>query len=418
MVSSSLHKACSFSAITFATMLPLSAQTITEIVREGDAIAGVGNVTYIGYPIVNDLGEVRQHVATDNPDPTLRTAFVDATGAPVFFSGVPVSQPPGAFIAAWGNVIDCSRVGQVVFTPYLGGTSGLLQDSGIYLGSSLQPVVYETSLCTDASAPPGSFYSIILPPWINESGALAFHGTLDDPAVSGNFNLDVLMKVDTATSVQTIFHREGDVLSGQSIGIYEFDRSSRGMAINDSGQVIWGATLLPNPYYSSVVYLDDTLLAQSGMPSPWGNYLYPTGATSGVDINNHGSWIYSAHTNDSAVDFGIVHDGASFVVCTEQLPAIAPFAVSEIAIPIFIGDNGRIAWIGIWDIPGSPQGAGVFVDYNLLIEKNVTRVSGLLVEDIAAAGPEFAMSPSGRYLVTHLILEGGIDAACLVDLGP
>lgn len=418
MASSCLHRALAFCAFASVAVIPLRSQTVTEIVREGTPIVGIGNVTYIGYPVVNDLGQVFQHVSTDNPDPTLRTVFVDATGAPVFVSGLPVSQPPGAYVAAFGNVIDCSRVSQVVFTPYLGGTSGSLQDSGIYLGASYQPILYETSLCTDPTAPLGSIYSIILPPWINESGQLAFHGTLDDPAVSGNFNLDVLMRVDTAAGQQSIFHREGDVLSGQSIGIYEFDRSSRGMAINDAGQLIWGATLLPNPLYSSVVYLDDTLLAYSGMPSPWGNYLYPTGSTSGVDINNHGSWIYSAHTNDSAVDFGIVHDGSSFVVCTEQLPAIAPFALSEIAIPIFIGDNGRIAWVGLWDIPGSPQGVGVFVDYNLIIEQGVTRVSGLLVEGISAAGPEFAMSPSGRYLVTHLILEGGIDAACLVDLGP
>jgi hypothetical protein len=391
-----------------------TAQSITTIVKAGDNIAGYGNVTVVNGLGVDDQGHAFVHVITDNPNLNTNAAFVDENRAVIVGEGQAVGQPSGAVIRSFnGGVIDVSASGNPAF---LLGLLNAPFDEGLYLGTNPDLGLGKYSTSTAAQLTPGSTYQILLPPLINDSKQLCFHCVVDDPGVTGTYDVDALAVLDTTTASQSALYKEGDILSGQTWGIKKFNWNARGMAFNNSGQILFGAEIFAGSG-SQVLYLNDTKIAQTGDPSPWGStYQSVSTSTTAVDLNNNGDYVFSCDVNELFADDGIVRNGEAFVRKSDFLPDIDPFKISELGQALFIGDDGRVLWMGLWDTPAPIQSRGLFIDYTLLVEEGVTQINGLPVTALPGLDRSFTLSPSGQYVLFEATLQGGIEGAFLIDL--
>lgn len=392
----------------------LSAQTFTTIVKAGDTISGVGTAMTIYGLAVDDSGHVLVNVLTDNPNPNINGVVIDETGAVVFSEGQSVSQPPGATVLSYtGGAFYVSGSGIPALWLSLVGSGAI--DRGLYYGRSLTPAVIEAQPCIAPQLPSGSSYFLMLPPRVNNSNHLFFHSVIDDPNVAGFNNIDALMKVDPIGGAEIALFKDGDILPGHSFPILSFEWGS--LAVNDSGQVMYGVGTAADANVNRLLYIDNTLIAQKSTMSPFGSfYLNLATSTLDLDLNNNGEYVFSCLLNDIFSEYGIVVNGQAFVQKNDTLPAIAPFKIEHVSQPIYIGDDGRILWGATWLTPGAVQRRGLFVDYTLLVEQGSTVLEGQVVTELTLLDHSFTASPSGQYLLFQAKLANIGDAAFLINL--
>ena len=406
----------SIALAALALTLPVSPQTIQKIVETGDPVSGMGNVTVISGPTVNNGGDVVVSVVTDNANPSLNTALLDANGAPLFVEGQALSQPSGATISGFaGGVFTPSSSGPWVYLIGMSGTSGTSDDEGYYFGTNPDLAIQESSVSLAPQFPAGSKYVSMLTPFINDSQKISFHTTIDDPNIAGTFNTRALMIVDLVGGTHQALVKQGDVLPGQSFALTTFNWDAHGMAFNNAGQVLWGGEIASASATNQVLYLGLTEVAQKGDPSPFGStYTNVSTSTLGCDLNNLGEYVFLCTLGSSSR--AINRNGEAFVQQGDVLPDIEPYALSEFGQGIFIADDGRVFWTGLWNRPDGAQVTGLFVDYSLLIEEGVTEIGGQVVADLAGLDRHIAMSRSGQYVVFVATLQNGVKGAYLIDL--
>jgi hypothetical protein len=387
------------------------AQTFTTIVRTGDSIAGVGNVLGTNGLAVDNQGQVLVHVITDNPNPSLNAAIVDATHAPLLKEGDAVSQPPGATIESFNAIVATSSGGVPAFYLELAGTAGTQDNTGIYVGFPPVQVVRESLPCTASGIAAGSSFSLLLAPKINDSQQVCFHAVIDDPNIPGANNFPALFTIDTSSGNQTLIAKRDDILPGQTWGIWNLEWDSLRLGFNNAGQVLFRAQTYDNPNVQNVIYLDSTLIAQTGNTSPFGGAYV---SFYEVDLTDNGSNAFKCAFG-SFMD-GIVQDGAGFVQTGDGFPSIDPFAISELYEP-HLGDDGTVIWLGLWNLPGGGQGRGLFKDYSLIVEEGQTQLNGQVVTNVFPAGAYHrSLSKSGQYFAFAVTLADGSNGAYLVNL--
>jgi hypothetical protein len=341
---------------------------------------------------------------------------LDGSGAPIFVEGHALSQPSGATISGFnGGVIHPSPNGPAVYLLGLNGTSGTSDDDGYYWGSNPDLAIQESSVSLAPQFPAGSKYMSLLSPFLNDSLQLAFHTTIDDPNIAGTFNTRALMIVDLLGGTHQAVVKQGDVLPGQSFAISSLTWGAHNMAFNNAGQVFYGAEIASAPSSNQVLYLDDTEIAQKGDPTPFGStYLNISTSTTALDMNNVGEWVFTCSLGNSAK--AINRNGEAFVQQGEILLDIEPYALTEFGQAIFIGDDGRVFWTGLWKRTDGIEIVGLFVDYSLLIEEQVTTINGQVVQDITGLSRQITMSRSGQYVIFLATLQNGVKGAYLIDL--
>lgn len=385
------------------------AQNIVTIVKAGDIIPGVGTALGPVGLAVDDNGRVLVHVATDHSDPNQNGVVVDATLVPLMREGQALSQPSGASILDFnGGVLDVSAGGESAWMIRLAGVTPNID--GIYRSLAPTFVLDETSACSATAVPSGCTYSTFLSPKINDSENLCFHGVLDDPNIAGSFNINALFKVNPTTGVQSVQCKVGDVLPGQSHSINSFEWNPENLAFNNAGQAMFIAGTNAPAGTNGVIYIDNTLVAQTSGPTPFGGTYIGFDA---VDLTNNGGYSFRGRFGSEE---GIVQNGAAFVQTLDTLPCIEPFALSELYEPK-AGDDSTVAWIGLWDLPGGGQGRGLFIDYSLLVEEGETLIGGVAIASIDGPGTyDRSLSPSGQYFAFEAVLADGTFGAYLVDL--
>ena len=407
---------CSIALAALALTLPASPQTIQKIVETGDAVSGMGNVLAINGPSVNNAGQAIVYVFTDNADPSLNTALLDASGAPIFVEGQALAQPAGATISGFnGGEVNFSPSGPAVYMIALNGTSGTSDDDGYYFGSNPDLAIQKSSVSLAPQFPSGSKYVSLLTPFINDSLQIAFHTTIDDPNIAGTFNYRALMVVDLVGGTHQAVVKQGDTLSGQSFPISSLTWGSHNLAFNNAGQVLFGAEIASPPASNQVLYLDGTEIAQKGDPSPFGpTYLNISTSTTALDMNSLGDYVFTCSLGSG--EKAINRNGEAFVRQGDVLPDIEPYALTEFGQAIFMGDDGRVFWTGIWKRTDGVEISGLFVDYSLLIEEGVTTINGQVVQDISGLSRQITMSRNGQYVIFLATLQNGVKGAYLIDL--
>jgi hypothetical protein len=160
--------------------------------------------------------------------------------------------------------------------------------------------------------------------------------------------------------------------------------------------------------------------AQEGAPSPIAGRNYETLLGQAVDINDHGEFVFVANLDGSATDDLVILKDSAVVVAREgsAVPGVPGFTLTSFGTgAVRIDDSSNVFWFGDWNDPDTTRDTGLFRNNELLVQEGVTTVGGVPIEFIADTEYNFAISPNGRYLIFRGRLQGGVDAAFLMDLG-
>jgi hypothetical protein len=191
--------------------------------------------------------------------------------------------------------------------------------------------------------------------------------------------------------------------------------------VNDAGQVLYFADVGSNSATDGCFYLDGTLLAQEGSPSPIGGRNYEFLSSRGLDLSNGGAWVFKANLDgDSTTDELLVKNGAVFRQEGDTLPAIAPFVFTSFGTgsgPVQVDQAGNVLWYGDWDDADTDVDTGLFFNDQLIVQEGVTTIDGVIVDTINNGQDAFALSENGQWAIFEATLADGENGAYLIELG-
>lgn len=380
-------------------------------------MSGVGSVTTISNFAVNDAGDWLVEVDTDNADQDTDAAVL-ANGALHLREGQPLSEPTGATLDSF-DAITLNEAGDSGWNFFLDGTSGLSDDSGIYLNTDL--LVQEGDVSTASGLSPGTPYTGFFETKINDPGAVLVMASVDDPAIASSTDRALVILFDDGTNplVELLVAAEGDVLPGQSDAVADFETGPHNFAFNDLGDVMFIADLDGPLATDHAVYIGDALKAQEGSPSPVSGRSWSSLSLAEVDLNDACDWVISGSLDgDPATNLLIERNGVKFRQEGDSLPAIAPFSLTSFGSgPVLIANSGEVLWYGVWDDPDADVDTGLFIDDQLLVQEGVTTIGGVAVDTLRGIQDGYSISPNGRYVVFEAVLQDGTEGAYMIDRG-
>jgi hypothetical protein len=388
------------------------------IVVEGQPVPGVGTVTRIDNVAVNGAGEWLVEADTDFANADQDQVLLDRNGVRLREDD-PLPEPPGAHLDSFDS-INVNENGDSGWNFFLTGTTGTNDNSGIYFNTAL--VIQESEVSTAPQLTPGTPYLGFFDAKLNNLNRMTIVATVDDLAIPTSVDQAIVrLDLDNLGNLlgETVIAKEGDILPGQIEQVAIFGTGPHQSAFNDAAQVLFLADLTGSTATDGVLYLDDTLLAQEGSPSPDPGRNYEIILGRGLDLNASGSHVFKANldgaTDDDEV---IVKDGAIFKREGENFPAIGPFRLEGFGSssgPIYIDDDGSVLWYGDWDDPNTEADTGLFLNEDLIVEEG-TAAGGAVLDEIASGVDAFMLSDNGDWLIFEGTLAGGINGAFIVDL--
>ncbi len=396
---------------------------IQAVVLEGDTISGIGDVTTTGAVAVNNAGTWLVEVDTNNPDTDIDGAIVGASGV-VFAEGQSIATPTGALLDSFGAISGAlNNAGDLAWNLFLDNTvGGGNDDSGIYFNTA--QVVQEAGIALVTGLSVGTTWEGFFSVHHNDANQVLAMTSVDDPAIATSVDRAlVLFTIDgtgTPTSAEVVL-KEGDIPPGQTEAVADMETSVHNFVLNDAGQTLLIADLAGDTAVDHAVYMDGTLLAQEGSPSPVTGRNWDLLSLAELDLNNAGSWVLSGSIEgDTATDDIIVVDGDVFIQTGDSLPATGGSPITSLGTtgssgPVYIGDNGNVLWSAEWN-GGSSK--GLFLNDRLLAEINLTSIGGFVLEEIFAVTEGYALSDDGQKVIFRGRLSGSIDGAFLIDVGP
>jgi len=385
---------------------------------DGDLVPGVGVVTSIDNLIVNSSGAWIVEADTDNANTDMDSVLVK-NGALFLQEGQALVAPVGASIDSF-DAITLNANGNSGWNFFLAGTGGTNNDSGIFFDGAL--VFQEGFLSNAVGFSPNTPYIGFFETKVNAANQILIMASVDDPAIASTVDRAlVIATVDGSGTLlgETLLYKEGDVLPGQTGLVTDFGTGPHSFDFNELGSVLYVADLDSATTSDGVVYLDGTLLAQEGSPSPVAGRNWLTLSTSlRVALNDSGSYVYTGTLDGStASDSVIIRDNALFRQEGQSLPAIAPFLLTSFGSgPVDIDAAGNVLWFGDWDDPIATQDTGLFLNDTLLVQEGVTQINGVTVLSLPTSQDAFAISPNGRYVIFEATLTGNLNGAFLIDL--
>ena len=402
--------------IAVSLSLPLAAQT--ALVEEGDNLAGLGNVTSIANLAVNDAGEWIVEVDTDNADTNADAALVK-NGALLLVEGGALPAPLGATVDTF-DTVNLNNASASCWNLFLDGTAGSSDDSGIYFGDAL--LIQESAASTASAFTPGTPYIGFFETKINDANDTLVMASVDDVAIASSVDRAlVILDLDGSGTLlsETVIAKEGDLLAGQSETVADFETGPHNFAFNDLGDVLFIADLNGDTAVDHAVYLNDTILAQEGSPSPVAgrNWFSLSGAE--VDLSDNCEYVISGSLEgDAASNLLIEKNGAKFVQEGDVLAAVAPAPLTSFGSgPVLIANSGNVLWYATFATGDTNTDSGLFVDDTLLVQEGVSTVGGVVIDTLRGIQDGYTISPNGRYVVFEAVLLDGTEGAYLIDRG-
>jgi len=401
-----------------ATAMAGPGPTMTVLSRDFDFIEPVGSVVNFNTVAVNNHGTWIIEVDTDNPDTNTDVVLL-RNGTVLLREGDPIA-PPGALLGSFDS-ININNSGNSGWNFFLSNVP-TSQDSGVYFNTTL--LIQEGDISQAAGFTPGTPYIGFFEVLINDNNDLMVMASIDDPNIDSTVDRAiVLLSLDAAGNLatETVLAKEGDILPGQTEPVADFMTGPHSMAFNNAGQVMYIADLAGNTATDGAVYIDHTLVAQEGSPSPLpGRNWRVLGSSARIDLNNSGEYvIFGMLDGDTATDSVIVKSNGEVVVQEGvTFDAIAPYTVTAFGSgPVLISDHGDVLWYGDWNDPNTSIDTGLFINQELLLQENVTVIDGETVTLIRGITDGYSMSPDGRYIIARVVLSVSGDAVVLIDRG-
>lgn len=400
--------------------------TITPILVEGDDVPGIGQITTINSLAINNLGQWVIEADTNHADTDQDLVFLSGVGLGPFTviarEGQPLASPPGATLGSAGAV-TINDSGNMGWNLFLDGTSGTSDDSGVYFNLDL--VFQEGSLSTglDPNTPFRGFFSCK----INNANQILVPATVDIPNIGTTVDR-ALIRIENpgGAYTETIIVKENDeIVPGRFVT--EIENSAHEVALNDHGDVMYAVDVDGATTDDILIFINNTLIAREGDPSPIPGRNYASLASPELDLNNNGDYVFSGSLDgDSASNVIIIKNGAKFMQEGDNIKAIPPGMTftSFGSGPILIDDDGDVLWYGDWNDPDTTIDTGLFLNDQLLIQEGVTAIdigdpnnpNPVIVEDVRGVTEGFHMSSSGEYIIAELNLVGSLDTAVLIHV--
>lgn len=407
-------------AILAAASVASASFNVDSLVLEGETVPGVGDVTFISTLAINDLGQWYVEADTNGPDTDTDVVLLAGVQAGPFGmayrEGQPLASPAGALLDSFDS-ININNAGNSGWNFFLDGTSGSGDDSGIYFNNSL--VIQESMLTTAPGVPANTPYIGFFDAKINNQNQILTTATLDYGDLG---TVDrALIRIDNPTGVytETVVAKEGDEpFTGRFIT--DFGTGPHETAFNDLGQTMYHMDLDGDTADDRALFIDNTLIAREGSPSPLTGVNYRT-IDYAVDLNNSGDYAFRARldTGSTSDDYAIIKNGAIFVQEADSLPDIGSFVFTTVggfSSPVDLDDAGNIVWYGDWDDPDTDKDTGIFYNDQLIVQEGVTMVDGLLIDTLVSGEEAFKLSNNGEWLIFEATLEGGINGAFLINI--
>ena len=412
------------SGLAIATVLAGGAfaevtSVITVAVKEGDAVAGVGNLTSIDTISVGQNGAWLVEGDTNNVN-TNADQVVLLNGVLSAREGDAVAQPAGATISSFGpggtRLISTNSRAWNYFLDGLTTTT----DSGIYFDAVL--VIQEGAIATAPQFTPGTPYIGFFGAELNESTQIAIMASIDDVAITSTVDRAlVIADIDGSGNLlsESVFAMEGDVLPGQVDTLADFGTGPHSWNFNDDGDLMFVADLNGLTTTDGVVYLNNTLLAQEGDPSPIAGRNWLTLSSSlRVALNDDDDYAFTGTLDgNTATDSVIVLNGGVFVQEGNVPPGIAGFTLTSFGTgAVELDGGGNLYWFGDWNDPDTSKDTGIFRNCQLLVQEGVTIIGGQVLESIATVQENLQVDEEGRWLIFEGTLAGGVSGAFLIEM--
>jgi len=395
---------------------------IQAIVIDGDDVPGVGLVTRVDEVVVNSVGQWHVEADTDfangDEDTVLLTGFQYAPFGLLLREGQALPQPAGALLDGF-DTINLNDVGSYGGNYFLSNTGSLNNDSGVYFSGSL--VIQEGSSSTAPNLPADSVYKGWFDTRFNNNNQIMQMASMDIPGVGTTVDR-ALIRIDNPAGAFTelaVVARGDELLPGRFVSDLGTGASEYGF--NDPGDVIYFADLDGDTATDGTIWLNDTLLAQEGSPSPVAGRNYQTLSDRSANINNTGDYAFRADLDgDTATDDVIIMNGAPYIQTgmAPPDPALAGFTLTSIGSSgsLELDDAGNLVWYGDWDDPDTDKDTGLFWNDTLILQEGVTMIDGSLVDTINAGEEGFELSTNGEWLIFRATLADGRDGAFLMQI--
>lgn len=393
---------------------------IIPLVRTGDSVAGVGDITSIDNLAVNNAGDWLVESDTNNPDGNVDGVML-RSGVLYIREGDPI-EPAGASVDSFDSV-NLNNSGGSGWNFFLSGTGGTNNDSGIYYKTTL--VLQESTFSTSPVFGPNTPYIGFFDAKINDANQIMLVASIDDPNIPTTVDRAmVILNLDSNGELvsETVVAKEGDILPGQVDSVADFGTAPHLSAINHNGDILYLADLNGDAAVDGTIWLNTTLLAQEGSPSPVAGRNYELLSSRAMDLNSAGDYVFKANLDgDTTNDEMIVRNAAEFVREGGSIPAIAPFTFENFGTttsgPVRLDEAGDVLWFGDWNDPDTNVDSGLFLNQTLLVQEGVSQVEGVIIDTIQSGEDAFSISDNGRYVIFEAVLADGRSGAFLLDLG-
>jgi hypothetical protein len=408
-------------ALVFLLPTALLAQSpfpITVLVVEGDSVTGVGQVSRIDNVAVNADGDWLIEVDTDNPDADTDTVLL--RNAVLYLrEGDPLASPAGADINTFDSV-NLNLNLDSGWNFFLGGLPGDA-DSGIFFNTRL--VIQEGGRSVAPEFAPETVYLGFFDAKINDLNQLSVVASVDDPDIAGTLERAIVRVTLDGGGVlvsESAVAKEGDVLPGQTEAVADLGTGPHQSSINNLGQVFYFVDLAGATATDGALYLDLDLVAQEGDRSPVAGRTFELLSSRGMDLNNLGEVTFKANlAGDTTSDEMIVVQDRELIREGQSLPAIGAFTFTGFGTgsgPVQIDDHRNVLWFGDWSDPNTDLDTGLFLNDILLVQEGVTMIDGSIVDTIASIQDAFAISDDGRFAVFEADLAGGVNGAFMIEI--
>ncbi|QDV07995.1 hypothetical protein Poly30_35310 [Planctomycetes bacterium Poly30] len=434
-----------FGFAALALAVPSSAQTYTEIIREGDPLpGGTGEIiTRIDNVDINSSGDWLVQVDTDA---AVTDDFVVLRNGVIAWregSSIGFTPPVGKEASYFIDAVDINDAGDFMFISPVRDVGSNFTDGYVLVRNGVTLIETDVTPCNAPGLPMGAIYTRIFEAWQNNNGQILVGGRVD---IGGGVEKNILLRIEVDAMGNIVGELklaiQGETLPGPNhvTPIEGFSFFKGRQAINDNGECIWyvdddhtvapGSTLSDENLYITDAAGVNALLYNEADPFPTDlAEVFDHFSTVEVDLNNSGDFVFSGFDRGPATDDSWIFKSIGGVVETiaregDPVPASVPgtWSVSGVGFGgvVPISNRGDVLWYLDWDDPDTTIDSGLMLNDQMLLQEGVSMLSGFALESIPNEETEIAMSDDGSFVILEVVLDGPIndlDAVYILQLG-
>lgn len=227
------------------------------------------------------------------------------------------------------------------------------------------------------------------------------------PNVGVNLISRITFGVDGSFTGETMSAPDQVVADG--VSVFRVEGTSIGTRVNRNGDVITFAGLFGTPQGAGFMMNGELFFDGSADVVPGQSILMGQGGM--IDHNDEGQWVASVSisTGGLSVEPILFRESGQILVRGHERQDwlgdrfVLPYGVDLV-------DGGNIVWSGTLtdDLQDPNYIAGLFYNYQLLLEAGVTEIDGKIVKSFGSPGSTgFEISPNGEWIALGITFEDG-----------